>query len=312
MSCDTAKARNTLCRSGGFPAPLSFVARSKQTDVVINAADAGRRVCLTFVTAPHCLSLPLPAKTRSVDGCATCCADEADTECTSLDSDWEFYASTLFFVCLCCCFSVLCGFTEVRRKKKGISFAEAWSVPQAIPILRTWPRRSLSASDILPAERGGEERPQWSPLSDDEEDLKSYPVAGLVDDSSVAFGFVTSLPQSLLGTVTTSLRHADPARHLAPPSPQEPEVTVWVGREGQLEGAIGQGGVVGRIVEARGGRDERTRRDRGSQEDEEERGVAVGNDLQEPLIFGDDGSVPGRATVEGGNSGEWGEVESRA
>lgn len=248
---------------------------------------------------------------RSAEECITCCTVEADSECSSLESDWEFYASALFFVCLCCCFSVLCGFTEVRRKKKGISFAEAWSVPQAMPILRTWPGRSLSASDIVPPGRAGEEGQHWSPLSDDEEDLKRYPVAGLVDEPPMAFGFVTSLPQSLLGSVANSLRPAGSVRNQAPHLPQEPEVTVWVSREGQVEVAAGQGGVGDTVVEAIEGQDGRTRRDRGSQVDDNERGVAVGNDLHEPLMFGDDGSVPGPATVQGGIGGERGEAESR-
>lgn len=98
----------------------------------------------------------------------------------------------------------------------------------------------------------------------------------------------------------------------APPSPQEPEVTVWVSREGQMEVAAGQEGVGDNVVEEREGRDGRTRQDWGSQVDEDERGVAVGNDLHEPLIFGDDGSAPGPATIQGGIGGERSEAESRA
>lgn len=72
----------------------------------------------------------------------------------------------------------------------------------------------------------------WTPLSDDEEDLKRYPVAGLVDDTGVAYGFATSMPQSLLDSVSTSMRRqASPAAPLSD-SPREPELTVWISRDG--------------------------------------------------------------------------------
>ncbi|CAM9764690.1 unnamed protein product, partial [Laminaria digitata] len=160
--------------------------------------------------------------------CSTCCSVAADSECAMLESDWEFYASTLFFVCLCCCFTALCGYTEVKRKKKGISFAEAWSVPQAMPVLRTWPGRSLSASDMLPGQ-GGEEQ-HWAQLSDNEGDLKKYPVAGLVDDSGVTFGFVASMPQSLLSSLAPPMRRPGSTRDAPPGSQMEPELTIRVPR----------------------------------------------------------------------------------
>lgn len=72
----------------------------------------------------------------------------------------------------------------------------------------------------------------WAPLSDDEEDLKRYPVAGLVDDTGVAYGFATSMPQSLLDSVSSSMRRqASPVAPLSD-SPREPELTVWISRDG--------------------------------------------------------------------------------
>ncbi|CAM9996312.1 unnamed protein product [Ectocarpus fasciculatus] len=251
--------------------------------------------------------------------CGTCCAIE-ELDCSKIDSEWDFYASTLFFICLCCCFTALCGFTEVRRQKKGISFAQAWSVPQAMPILRTWPRTSGSNSDMSQA--GGEVGTQFSALSDDEEDLKRYPVAGLVDDSGMAFGFVTTLPQTLLSSVATSLGQAGSP---SPPSPQEPELTVWIARDNEgasasapaHHGVGGGGGSAVTGVEANrpgesGGRSSGATRAAGGRQ---QRAVVVGNDLEEPLMLDGVGTGPGRGGgaaggVERGHTG--GEASGRA
>lgn len=223
----------------------------------------------------------------SEDTCSTCCAIEADSECNNLESEWEFYASTLFFVCLCCCFTALCGFTEIRRKKKGISFAEAWSVPQAMPILQTWPRRSVSASDVNQVDGEGQ---QWASLGDGEDDPKRYPVAGLVDDSGMAFGFASSLPQSILTSVATSLGQSG---SVAPPSPQEPELTVWIARDalGTVEARrpqqdSGGGGFSGSSRSSGGGA--------GRAGGRQQRAVVIGNDLEEPLVV--EGATPTRGT----------------
>lgn len=235
-----------------------------------------------------------------------------------LESDWEFYASTLFFVCLCCCFTALCGYTEVRRKKKGISFAEAWSVPQAMPILRTWPGRSLSSSDMMPGEGGQDQDHHWAQLSDSEEDLKKYPVAGLVDDSGVAFGFVASMPQYLLGSLAPPMTHPDSTREAPPGSQMEPELTIRIPRaRGAGAGAgaavVEAGDAVQAAVATRaegfGGTEEAGRLPRGGGQATAST-AAVGNDLQEPLIFGD-GTAPGRrdAGVEGGGGAGGGVVE---
>lgn len=224
---------------------------------------------------------------------------ESDNECRALESDWEFYASTLFFVCLCCCFSVLCGFTEVRRKKKGVSFAQAWSVPQAMPILRTWPGRSLSASDVLP---GGEaEGEHWTPLSDDEDGNKQYPVAGQVDESTMAFAFVTSMPQSLLGSVAASMSQLSSGRNVAPPSPQEPELTVWISRDG-AGSSTGPGGVLNTVTAVSAEPpDSRENDERQRNTSRINRTVVVGNNLEEPFIV-DNGETP-IARVGGGSGG---------
>eukprot|EP00752_Nemacystus_decipiens_P006356 g5730.t1 len=215
--------------------------------------------------------------------CSTCCAIESDSECNSPESEWEFIASALFFICLCCCFTALCGFTEIRRKKKGISFAEAWSVPQGMPILQTWPRRSVSASDVNQVGVDGEGQ-QWASLADGEDDPKRYPVAGLVDDSGMAFGFVSSLPQSILTSVATSLGQSGSA---APPSPQEPELTVWIARDDV--GALG-------TVETRRPQQDSSSRSTplGQAGGRHQRAVVVGNDLEEPLVV--EGAGPTRGT----------------
>lgn len=181
----------------------------------------------------------------------------------------------------------MCGFIEVRRKRKGISFAQAWSVPQAMPILRTWPRRSVSASDIVSQGEGTGQ--QWSVLSDDGEDSKRFPVAGLVDDSGMAFGFMTSLPQSLLSTVAASIRRSASSRNAHPPSPQEPELTVYLSRDHQE--ALVEVGAPSTAVEAT------TEEGSGGG-----RAVVVGNDLQEPLMFEDD-NRPDRRNEGGESSG---------
>lgn len=241
--------------------------------------------------------LPFPARERALTltsnvTCSACCSVAGDTDCDSINSEWEFYASTLFFICLCCCFTALCGFTEIRRKKKGISFAQAWSVPQAMPVLRTWPRGS-SDSDMNHTD--GES--PWAVLSDNEDELKRYPVAGLVDDSGIAFGFASSMPQSLLSSVTTALgRSASPA----PPLPQEPELTLWVSREHAGSSTSTNGGPVGAVEastpEGSSSRSrEPSRLGRGQQ-----RAVVVGNDLEEPLML--DGTGPGRGEGQTGGA----------
>ncbi|CAM9362457.1 unnamed protein product [Ectocarpus sp. 4 AP-2014] len=255
--------------------------------------------CVDVSEASSCMSC-LRNEEYSDVSCDTCCSIE-NLDCTKIDSEWDFYASTLFFICLCCCFTALCGFTEVRRKKKGISFAQAWSVPQAMPILRTWPRRSASNSDMSQA--GGEVGTQWAALSDDEEDLKRYPVAGLVDDSGMAFGFVTTLPQTLLSSVATSLGQAGSP---SPPSPQEPELTVWISRENEGASAsaaahhgIGGGGGGGSAVTGvEANRSEESSRGSGGATraagGRQQRAVVVGNDLEEPLMLDGVGTGPGR------------------
>ncbi|CAM9790854.1 unnamed protein product, partial [Discosporangium mesarthrocarpum] len=58
---------------------------------------------------------------------------------------WQMYVSTILLVLICCCFSVVCAVVESRRQAKGVrSFAEAWSLPQGMPILRT------TVADIQP------------------------------------------------------------------------------------------------------------------------------------------------------------------
>lgn len=237
--------------------------------------------------------------THSREVCTSCCSDESEAECKSLENnDWEFYLSTVFFVVLCCCFSALCGFTEARRKQKGISFAAAWSIPQAMPVLRTWPRRSVSVSDAM----NGMERDEsgWAPLSDDEGDQKKYPVAGLVDDTGMAFGFVTSMPQSVLGSVSASLRRQNPAATAPPVSPREPELTVWISRDGEPTPYPTTTGVS--RVESQGVRERvetsNARRDNGTQNSGGGMRYSVANNLHEPLIFGD--GVIGRGAAVGG------------
>lgn len=185
----------------------------------------------------------------------------------------------------------MCGFTEIRRKKKGVSFAEAWSVPQGMPILQTWPRRSVSASDLNQADGEGQ---QWAALANGEDDTKRYPVAGLVDDSGMAFGFVSSLPQSILTSVATSLGQSGSP---PPPSPQEPELTVWIARDnvgalGTVEASrpqqdSGGGGLSG---SGGGGSSSGASRAGGRQQ----RAVVIGNDLEEPLVVA--GVEPARET----------------
>lgn len=169
-----------------------------------------------------------------------------------------------------------------------------------MPVLRTWPRRSVSMSDAMPEmERGTD---GWAALSDDENDQKRYPVAGLVDDTGMAFGFKTSMPQSLLGSVSASLRRQHPAAAVAPVNPPEPELTVWISRDGaptsyHISSAEVQGDA------SRGqGRDgtSSTGREGASRNSGRGRGHVVTNNLQEPLIFGDE--TIGRGVAVGGTS----------
>lgn len=152
----------------------------------------------------------------------------------------------------------------------------------------------------------------WAPLSDDEEDRKRYPVAGLVDDSGVTFGVVTSMPQSLLGSVSATLRRQNPM----PPVPlvaTEPELTVWISRDGAsstnclsapersaVEATRGQVGTEAAV--AIGSRDAATSTSDGSstRDIRRGRGRAVTNSLHEPLILGDAGVRVRRG--EGGES----------
>lgn len=182
-----------------------------------------------------------------------------------------------------------------------------------MPILRTWPGRSLSSSDMMPGQ-GGEDQ-HWAQLSDSEEDLKKYPVAGLVDDSGVAFGFVASMPQYLLGSLGPPMTHPDSTREAPPGSQMEPELTIRMPRAR----GMGAGAAVveaGDAVEAAaamraegsGGTEEAGRLPRGGGHATAST-AAVGNDLQEPLMFGD-GTAPSRrnAGVEGGSGAGGGVV----
>ncbi|CAN0346583.1 unnamed protein product [Ascophyllum nodosum] len=179
-----------------------------------------------------------------------------------------------------------------------------------MPILRTWPGRSVSASDVVAAEGGADvgghhQGQHWQPLSDEEDDLKQYPVAGLVDDSGVAFGFVTSMPQSFLGTVAASLGRPRPTTMNPPPTPQEPELTVWISRE--RDHGVNRESTLSRPHSVTGtavttGADAQSARDRVGPDPEGGRAVVVGNEVQigngltEPLVAGETG--PGRG-VEG-------------
>lgn len=130
----------------------------------------------------------------------------------------------------------------------------------------------------------------WTPLSDDEDDLKRYPVAGLVDDSGIPYGIVTSMPQSLLGSVTASLRRQATVSPSPPPTSQEPELTVWISRDGIPTDPGGSIGVVAASSTGQAGGGGRPRTE-SSQDTERVRsqGGMVSNSLQEPLIFGDGG-----------------------
>ena len=149
----------------------------------------------------------------------------------------------------------------------------------------------MSASDVNQVNGEGQ---QWASLADGEDDPKRYPVAGLVDDSGMAFGFVSSLPQSILTSVATSLGQSGSA---APPSPQEPELTVWIARDDV--GALG-------TVEARrpqqdsegcgfsGSSRSSSGAGRAGGRRQQQRAVVIGNDLEEPLVV--EGAGPARGT----------------
>lgn len=174
-------------------------------------------------------------------------------------------------------------------------------MPQAMPILPSWPRRSVSASDVSGVSHGhiDAEGHQWASLSDDVtgDDAKGYPVAGLVDDSGVAFGFVSSLPQSLMASVRTSLGHHRSSSP-PPPVPQEPELTVWISRDNV--------GALGTVETSRPQQDQDSGGGSGSggsrgggSSGRHQRAVVVGNDLEEPLVLGGEGEGEG----EGGGVG---------
>lgn len=164
-------------------------------------------------------------------------------------------------------------------------------------------------SDAIPElERDAE---GWAALSDEETDQKRYPVAGLVDDTGMAFGFKTSMPQSLLGSVSASLRRQNPSATVAPAPPPEPELTVWISRDGaptsyhlnssdvqvDVSSEEGRDGTSASSTGQEGANHDRNlRRGRG-------RGNAVANNLQEPLIFGDGDGTVGRGIAVGGTSG---------
>lgn len=164
-----------------------------------------------------------------------------------------------------------------------------------MPILQTWPRRSVSASDVNQVDGEGQ---QWASLADGEDDAKRYPIAGLVDDSGMAFGFVSSLPQSILTSVATSLGQSGSP---PPPSPQEPELTVWIAREnvgalGTVEASrpqqdSGGGGLSGSSRSSSGASRTGGRR---------QRAVVIGNDLEEPLVV--EGVRPSRGVSVLGRS----------
>lgn len=135
----------------------------------------------------------------------------------------------------------------------------------------------------------------WAALSDNEDDLKRYPVAGLVDDSGMAFGFVTSMPQSLLSSVSNTL---GPSASPAPPSPQEPELTVWVSRGHEGVSPSMNGGAVSAV--AASATEDSSSRSSGPSRlgRRQQRAVVVGNDLEEPLMV--DGTGPGRGDGQAG------------
>jgi len=104
-------------------------------------------------------------------------------------------------------------------------------------------------------------------------------------------GFVSSLPQSLMASVRSSLgRSSSPP----PPVPQEPELTVWISRDNV--------GVLGTVETSRpqqdsggggGGSSSGASRVGGSSSNRHQRAVVVGNDLEEPLVLGGEGQVEG-------------------
>lgn len=151
-----------------------------------------------------------------------------------------------------------------------------------MPILQTWPRRSVSSSDINQVD--GEVQ-QWASLADGdgEDDAKSYPIAGLVDDSGMAFGFVSSLPQSILTSVATSLGQSGA---VPPPVPREPELTVWIARDDV--GALGTTEASRPQQESGGGGlsggSSRSTSEASRAGGRRQRAVVIGNDLEEPLV----------------------------
>ncbi len=178
-------------------------------------------------------------------------------------------------------------------------------MPQAMPILPSWPRRSVSASDVSGVSHGhiDAEGHQWASLSDDMtgDGAKGYPVAGLVDDSGVAFGFVSSLPQSLMASVRTSLGHHQPTSP-SPPVPQEPELTVWISRDNV--GALGTVETSRPQQDSGGGGGNSSGASRvGGSSNRHQRPVVVGNDLEEPLVLGGEGEGGGQGEGQGGGLG---------
>ncbi|CAM9593635.1 unnamed protein product, partial [Phaeothamnion confervicola] len=71
--------------------------------------------------------------------CSYCCA--TDSACSygyaaNRTVTWAAYTATVLFLSVCVCCSVLCAFTEKRRRRKGISFAQAYSLPQGMPMVQ--------------------------------------------------------------------------------------------------------------------------------------------------------------------------------
>ncbi|CAM9785833.1 unnamed protein product [Choristocarpus tenellus] len=113
----------------------------------------------------------------------------------------QLYMAAIIFIFICCSFSVICAIVESRRYVKGVSFAQAWSIPLGMPILRSTVSelRSGGRSNVSDECTDGDasDGRGWTPLPDDEgKDIhnKLYPVAGWVDDGAVAFSFATPLP----------------------------------------------------------------------------------------------------------------------
>uniref|UniRef100_A0A7S2UVG1 Uncharacterized protein n=1 Tax=Fibrocapsa japonica TaxID=94617 RepID=A0A7S2UVG1_9STRA len=97
---------------------------------------------IEFYEEFECMDCKFTAEAQEVQ-CYRCCSDKK--ECSTHLAMWAMF--TIVITSICCCCAVVFVVTERRRMRKGLTFAEAYSLPKAVVVVRALTPQTFPNAD---------------------------------------------------------------------------------------------------------------------------------------------------------------------